>query len=487
MCIVSLEVMVDLKFQSSLNKTSRLKTLGNVSTMLRITGIKESVVWNIDNKDDKPVSWSAGIGVEGLVPDLVKGYKYKYTRELISPDGKIVDTGILSQAPGCLGTSTTFVIGRRGLSPGNYTVRVWSDNDEEDNMTLIVPDFETWISTKKQEEIKSKTVSLNQETKRRIKNSSLQFVNEVYLQEDRGAILLTVERKNGSKYSTVLKDPGEVPCIDQVIIDDENIEMIRKSLTVWGDRIDKFVEQYLKDDRKEIELFNDIVTLARCLSQLPSDHQSILKFGAATDLLHNRIMAQIIYEYHNLGFHIKLTSTKNTGQKIHDFDASICNVTYKCEVKTVQSIGELEHRPEGGYRLTDSSYKTIISKMRDHLEDAKKNGNTDVVIIAPWSYRINALLSEYFKKELLVYPPPPYPNITILVLTSDHVFEDYYVSFPTKLFLSIIEACFSFIQKSGIGSLIQNPIRKGLTIRISPASGAGSVAGYSFKPPKKPE
>ena len=124
--------------------------------------------------------------------------------------------------------------------------------------------------------------------------------------------------------------------------------MIKKSLTIWGDRINQFAEEYLKDDRKEIELFNDIVTLARCLSQLPNECSSILSFSGATDLLHNRTMSQIMHDYHTLGFHVKPTTNKHTGQKIHDFDVYGYNVTYKCEVKTIQSIGELEHRSLGG-------------------------------------------------------------------------------------------------------------------------------------------
>jgi hypothetical protein len=70
---------------------------------------------------------------------------------------------------------------KRGLSSGTYTVRVWSDNGEEDSMTLMVPDFETWIRTKQQEELKSQTILLGKETKREIKNNDLQFVNEMGL------------------------------------------------------------------------------------------------------------------------------------------------------------------------------------------------------------------------------------------------------------------------------------------------------------------
>lgn len=122
--------------------------------------------------------------------------------------------------------------------------------------------------------------------------------------------------------------------------------------------------------------------------------------------------------------------------------------------------------------------------IRDDLENAKKVGDTDIIIIAPWSYRINALLRRYFEKQLLFFPPPPSPNTTILVLTSDRVFEDYYVSLPSDRALSILEDAFSSIQADGISPLIQVPIREGLTIRI--ASRDGSSAGYSFKPTREP-
>lgn len=456
-------------------------------TKLKIAGLKEPIVWIKDEKDNEPVGWMAGIGIEGLIPDLFKGYKHKYTRELISPDGQIVNTGILSQAPGYLGTSTTVAVGGRGLSSGTYTVRVWADNGEEDNMTLIVPDYETYLTkVKQQEELKkSQTAPLDQQAKNVIKNSELQFVNEVYLKEDNGAISLTVEQKDESKYSVVLKDPSEVPYINRVIIDDKTIEMVRRSVSIWGDKINQFAEKYLKDDRKEIELFNDIVTLAKCLSTLPDECLSLIKSSGATYLLHNRIMAQIMSEYSSIGFHLRPTSNKHTGPKIHDFDALGYNTVYKCEVKTIQSIGELEHRSLGGYRLTDASYKSVISAIRDDLEDAEKGGNTDVIVIAPWSYRINALLRVYFKRELLLFPPLPSSNLTILILTSDHVFEDYYVSLPSDHALSMLETALSYIQVFGIWPLIQVPVREGLTIQASTAPRVGSVAGYSFSPPKE--
>jgi hypothetical protein len=74
----------------------------------------------------------------------------------------------------------------------------------------------------------------------------------------------------------------------------------------------------------------------------------------------------------------------------------------------------------------------------------------------------------------------------ILVLTSELVFEDYYISLPSDCAFSILENAFSFIQTYGISPLIQVPIREGLTIRASTPSRDGSSAGYSLKPPREP-
>jgi hypothetical protein len=41
-------------------------------TKIKIAGLKEPIVWIKDEKDNEPVGWMAGIGIEGLIPDLFK-------------------------------------------------------------------------------------------------------------------------------------------------------------------------------------------------------------------------------------------------------------------------------------------------------------------------------------------------------------------------------------------------------------------------------
>jgi hypothetical protein len=93
-------------------------------------------------------------------------------------------------------------------------------------------------------------------------NNKLKFVNEVYLDENDDTILLTVERKDQTKCSVVIREPTETLDIMHVSINDATINKIKESLTIWGKRISVFADKYIEDQRQEIEFFNDVVTLS---------------------------------------------------------------------------------------------------------------------------------------------------------------------------------------------------------------------------------
>lgn len=327
----------------------------------------------------------------------LEGTSLDIPRELISPDGHIVASAHLSQAPGYMGTSTTVAVGGKELPPGNYTVRIRGSNGEEDTTMLAVPDYETYLANLQREYDKKNSSSNPHDTPGQQqksgpkKNNKFKFVSEVHL-ENGDTLLLTVVRKDETKYSVVLRDPEEANYITHIPFDDPTIKIIKKALEMWGSRASSFAEQYLKDGRQEIEFFNDIITLSKCLSNLPDKFLNILDFGEATVLLHNRIMTQLICEYSSLGFEISLTPTKHTGTKIYDFETRGYNSVYNCEVKTIQSIGEIEHRSLGGFRLTQKSHDSLVSAIRTDLEDAKKVGENGIVIISPWSYRISKFM-----------------------------------------------------------------------------------------------
>jgi len=117
----------------------------------------------------------------------------------------------------------------------------------------------------------------------------------------------------------------------------------------------------------------------------------------------------------------------------------------------------------------------------DDLDEAEKQvGKDGVIILAPWSYKINSILRKYFENQLSVSPPPLTPGITILVLTSNEAFVDYYVSFPTRQLRLIFENVFTNIQIFGVRNIVMSVIRNGLTFRLSTAQIQGSSIDMVF-------
>lgn len=59
-----------------------------------------------------------------------------------------------------------------------------------------------------------------------------------------------------------------------------------------------------------------------------------------------------LLEYHALRFQVTSVHSKGARKPIHDFDISGYNSKSKGEVKTIQSLGYIEHIESGRYRLT---------------------------------------------------------------------------------------------------------------------------------------
>lgn len=154
---------------------------------------------------------------------------------------------------------------------------------------IIVPDYETWSAQVKQSQIESS----NRETRLEI-NNKLTYVNDVYLEETADSIILAVEHTDQTKHSVVLREPDEALDLRHVSIDDATINK-KQLLAISGkEKVGTFADKYVEDHRQEIESFSDIVTLSQSLSRLLNESSRMLKIDTATDLLHNRIMAQIM-------------------------------------------------------------------------------------------------------------------------------------------------------------------------------------------------
>lgn len=297
----------------------------------------------------------------------------------------------------------------------------------------------------------------------------------MFLEDENTNLFLGIQRTDGSKYSVILK--GGHP--SSYVASENELKQISFILEKLGEKLLEFAEIYMKDDRKEVEFLHDIVALGKDISKLSSNANHLISIGAASDLMHNRIVAQILATYKDMGCTVneKPTADVKWGP-VHDFNIE----GLKCDVKTIQSIGELEHVITGGLRLTSKSNNSLINTITDDIEKAKVQvGSRGMIFIAPWAYHINGLFRTYFKDRLLLYPPPPSPGLTILILTSERAFEDYYVSFETVSVITKFRQILESIQLTGVTNVAAIPIRRGLTMNFGTAARPGSSAGYIFK------
>jgi hypothetical protein len=446
------------------------------STGLRITEIVEPI--RCIEADDGSRGWITGVRIAGLVPAWKPGgYKTTYTIELISHTGEMVKNGILSQAPGETATSTSVAIGGLGLPAGDYTVRV-RGNGEEDTLVMHVPDCLTTPPESKQPDYKEKLPQKEENKSSSNIQQGSRIVDDVYLEENDEEILLTVKYNDKTKFSAILKDPS----ISNLDIDEAAINTTRSMLDKWQKTKVEFAQEYIEHDRTDIEFLYDAIALAKYASKLPGNCESLLEVDVYSTLMHNRIMAQILYEYHSIGLQVDPMPTNFLNNKEHDFNMSL----FRCDVKTIQPIGTLEYKSLGGLRFTTKYRKTLAAKIIEKIENGSDQvGEEGIIILAPWSYRINSLLTKYFERQLSLFPPPPQPNLTILVLTSRKAFQDYYISFPTYKAQYIFQNAFSYIQAFGITGITQTFIREGLPFRASTAPVAGSVIGVKYEIPRE--
>lgn len=72
---------------------------------------------------------------------------------------------------------------------------------------------------------------------------------------------------------------------------------------IFGSIRVKFVQDYLETERTESEFLHDVVALSRYIYSLPRNCGNLLRFKEASILMHNRIIAQLMDQYHSVGLH----------------------------------------------------------------------------------------------------------------------------------------------------------------------------------------
>ena len=222
-------------------------------------------------------------------------------------------------------------VGGMGLSSGNYVVKV-TGGDQEDKIPITVPNLS---ETPPEQDTENKDIRRVISKITNPDSKSLEFVKEIRLEQVNNSLLLTIQRNDKSECSAILKDPS----IREYDISDDIVKTIGLLFDKLGSRIVNFANDYVKEDRKEVSFFNDILILSRSLSHLfeSTENYDLLKMGSTPELLHNRVVAQLLDYYNDAGCIIRITKPKNNEGRIHDFDVS----RLRCEVKTIQPIGEI--------------------------------------------------------------------------------------------------------------------------------------------------
>lgn len=293
------------------------------------------------------------------------------------------------------------------------------------------------------------------------------MISDILIDQKASDVFLTVQNADGTMARAPLKSSDF-----EVDIGEEAINKIRLILDCWGERRKSIAEFYLTEKREIYSFFYDLIALAHFSSRLQVDHDHLLGRWNPPDLLHDRVIAQLLHELSSIGYQVE-TKVRNTlGNKNHDFNASI----FRCEVKSLRIQVDASFTL-GGVWLERASRDRIDGKMRQEFFNAMKQvGQDGIIFMIPLSPNLNALFRGYFKDRILNHVPPLQTGSVILMLSTQSPFRDCYLIFPVVDFLAAIEKAISDSHAFGLRSF---SMFNRWPFRLTTAPVAGSTVRYS--------
>jgi hypothetical protein len=260
------------------------------------------------------------------------------------------------------------------------------------------------------------------------------LISDILIDQESSDIFLTVQNADGTKARVPLKSSDF-----EVDIGEEAINKIRLILDRWGEKRKPIAEFYLTEKREIDSFFYDLLALAHFSSLLQVDHDHLLGRWNPPDLLHDRVIAQLLHGLSSMGYQVETKIKSTLGKRSHDFNASI----FRCEVKSLRIQVDTSLTP-GGVWLERASRDGIAGKMRQESFNAMKQvGRDGIVFMTPLSPNLNSLFRGYFKDRILNHVPPLQTGSVILVLSTQSPFRDCYLIFPRVHFLAAIEKAIS--------------------------------------------
>jgi len=238
-------------------------------------------------------------------------------------------------------------------------------------------------------------------------------------------------------------DNGDFQFIDvTTICNDKEILLLKKWILKDHTRLLLVANEYEQHGRQFYHFLYDVVSLIKCVSNLPREYYDklISSVNDGLKLMHNRIQAEIICEYRNIGNKVEIDpSTIGKGNPDLSINGNLA------DVKTV--LVPAQNNQESCIEFAARLRYTIIEK-----DKAKEQiGSGGIFFIAPVSGILNSILliffnemkragNEYTNVSFHTKIPPAEANKTIFVLSSLTSFENCYLVFDTDLVCEMMDA-----------------------------------------------
>lgn len=201
-----------------------------------------------------------------------------------------------------------------------------------------------------------------------------------------------------------------------VKISDSSFKILTDFVRKEKKHLINFANEYQITGRQFYSFLYDIVSLVIYLDELPEKFLKLLKIeGGADTLMHKRIQAEIAAKYVRKGLEVDVEIKNNKGKKMDLIIDSI-----ETEIKTIISSSENSKK----------SCKKFSNKITEKYNESQVQFETKgVLCVAPWSVVMNNILKEYYAGLYSTSLPDIKKDKSILVISGELAFEDYYLEF----------------------------------------------------------
>jgi len=244
----------------------------------------------------------------------------------------------------------------------------------------------------------------------RIKQNDSEEIEKIYIEDNNSIKQLVLRFKSGNKELSDLTNTQYKYQLSKnaIII----LEYILKNSQ---DELVLCAKGYYDSGRDYYIFLYDLSALCWILEKLSDEFQLLKKIQRdGNELLHNRLVSQLAYEYQNK--YSDINYEKNFQGSNPDLYANRIHV----EIKTILTS------------MADINYQKFFESFERQFEKALRQIHNDgMIIIGFWSKRINNELKEYFSTKIANELPEIRKGNTILVIEGNKPLEEHYVNLPT--------------------------------------------------------